>query len=175
MMTLFVGGVHAVGKTFVLKPVCERLGLRHATASQLIKEQRGLSTWTVSRQVDEINENQRALVAAIMRLKLEDSKIVLDGHFVLRRAIKVHEKVGVDTFSQLMLKGVVLLEAPTAVIAERLQQRGDTSWEPSEIELFAQAETENAENICRRLGIPLVKLFVPSEVEVREVVESFMV
>jgi len=107
-MTLFVGGVHAVGKTFVLKPVCGSLGLRHATASQLIREQRGLANWTVSRQVDEIDENQRALVAAIRRLELGNEKVVLDGHFVLRRAPNVHEKIGIDTFAQLMFKAAIL-------------------------------------------------------------------
>lgn len=171
-MTLFVGGVHAVGKTFVLKPVCESLGLRHATASQLIKEQRGLSNWTVSRQVDDIAENQRALVAAVKRLEQGGEKIVLDGHFVLRRGVGVHEKIGAETFVQLMVRGIILLEAPIAIIADRLLQRGDTSWELSEIEVFAQQELEHAEAVCRQLEVPLVRLCSPSELQVREAVEE---
>lgn len=173
-MTLFVGGVHAVGKTFVLKAVCNSLGMRHATASQLIREQRGLANWTVSRRVDEIDENQSALIAAIRRLEIGDEKIVLDGHFVLRRSVNVHEKIDVDTFAQLMLKGVILLEAPTAIIADRLLKRGDSTWEPSEIAAFAQAEWEHAGSVCLQLKVPLVKLCLPSEVEVREAVERLM-
>lgn len=173
-MTLFVGGVHAVGKTFVLKTVCERLRLRHATASQLIREQRGLASWTVSRQVADIDENQAALIAAVRRLELGDEKVVLDGHFVLRRGANVHEKIGVDTFAQLMFKGVILLEAPAGIIADRLLTRGDSTWAPSEIEAFAQAESEHSESVCQQLKIPLVKLFLPSEEEVRETVERLM-
>jgi len=171
-MTLFVGGVHAVGKTFVLKPVCESLGVKHATASQLIKEQRGFSNWTISRQIDDIDENQRALVAAVKRLEHSGEKVVLDGHFVLRRGIGVHEKIDAETFVQLMVRGIILLEAPTAIIADRLLQRGDTTWELSEIEVFAQQELEHAEAVCRQLEVPLVRLCLPSELEVRKAVEK---
>lgn len=37
-MIIFVAGVHGAGKTFATKPACQKLGLVHATASQLIKE-----------------------------------------------------------------------------------------------------------------------------------------
>lgn len=171
---LFVAGVHAVGKTFVLKPVCEGLGVRHATASQLIKEQRGLSNWTTSRQVDDVNENQTALVAAAQRLEQCGGKVVLDGHFVLRRAVGIHEKIGVETFSQLMIRAVILLEATSATVAERLMQRGDTTWDKTEIEIFAQKELEHAEFVCRELGIPLARLLSPPEQEVREIVSKLL-
>lgn len=172
-MTLFVGGVHAVGKTFVLKSVCERLGVRHATASQLIREQRGLASWTDSRQVDGIDENQRALVAAMRRLEECGETVVLDGHFVLRRGVNTHEKIGVETFAQLMLRGAILLEAPSATIADRLRQRGDTTWEQLEIEVFAQKELEHAESICRELRLPLVRLCLPSELEMESTLARF--
>lgn len=167
-MTLFVGGIHAVGKTFVLKPVCDELGVRHATASQLIKEQRGLTNWTVSRQVDDIEDNQRALVAAVRRLEEGGETIVLDGHFVLRRGVNVHEKIGVETFARLMVRGAILLEAPSAIIADRLRQRGDTTWEQSEIQAFAQKEREHAQIVCAALSVPLVTLNSPSVSALRD-------
>jgi adenylate kinase len=158
-MTLFVGGIHAVGKTFVLKPVCEELGVRHATASQLIKEQLGLANWTVSRQVDDIEDNQRALVAAVRRLEEGGETVVLDGHFVLRRGVNVHEQIGVETFAQLMVRGVI--------VADRLRGRGDATWEQSEIAIFAQKELEHAQTVCLELDVPLVRLCSPSMTEVR--------
>lgn len=173
-MTLFVGGVHGVGKTFVLQPVCESLGVRHATASQLIKEQRGLTNWSTSRQVDNIDENQCALVAAVKRLEQCGETIVLDGHFVLRRTVGVHEKIGTETFAQLMIRGVILLEAPSSTIADRLMRRGDTTWERSEIEIFARMELEHAEAVCQQLGVRLVRLCSPSEAKVRETVEKLL-
>jgi len=69
----------------------------------------------------------------------------------------------------------ILLEAPTAIITDRLLNRGDSTWEPAEIEAFAQAESEHAEDVCHRLDVPLVKLCSPSEAEVREAVERLLV
>lgn len=171
-MTIFVGGVHAVGKTFVLKPVCEELGLRHSTASQLIKEQRGLANWSLSRQVNDIEENQHALVAAVRRLKEAGESLVLDGHFVLRQRVGMHEAIGLETFAQLMIQGVILLEAPSTTIATRLMQRGDTTWDPDEIEVFSQRELIHAETVCQELKIPLVKLCLPSEYDVRNAIRE---
>ena len=167
-MTRLVAGVHAVGKTFVLTPVCEALGVRHATASQLIKEQRGLANWTVSRQVNDIDENQRVLITAVRRLESTGNPVVLDGHFVLRRSAGVHEKIGCEIFLQLGIKGVLLLEAPAATILDRLLQRGDSTWGPSEIEAFSRMEHEHAEDVSRQLGCPLVRLHLPAESEVRD-------
>nr|WP_315594767.1 ATP-binding protein [uncultured Cupriavidus sp.] len=169
-MSLFVAGIHAVGKTFGLKPVCESLGLRHATASQLIKEQQGVGNWTMSREVGAIDANQRALVASVQRLQQGGQTIVLDGHFVLRRAVGVHEKIGVDTFSQLAIQGVILLEEATETIAERLMRRGDDTWDRAEIKVFAKLESEHAEFVCSELAIPLVRLSAPTEAALRETV-----
>ena len=173
-MTLFVGGVHAVGKTFSLKPICESLGIRHSTASQLIREQRGTANWSITKQVDDVEENQRALISAVNRIALSGEKLLLDGHFVLRRSVGVHEKIGIETYVQLMIRGVILLEAPSITIAERLHQRGDFTWEISEIELFSQAELEHATTVCKHMKVPLVRLLSPSEQEVREAVTRLM-
>lgn len=173
-MTLFVGGVHAVGKTFALRSVCESLGVRHATASQLIKEQRGFESWTDSKQVNDVEENQRALVAAVARLEDGGESVVLDGHFVLRRGVNVHEAIGVLTFSQLRMRGVILLEAASETVAERLRQRGDASWSPAEIEDLQRRERHHAEAVCRELELPIVCLHMPSTVEVRDVISRML-
>lgn len=162
-MTMFVAGVHAVGKTYLLKPVCEQLGLRHATASQLIREQKGQANWTETRQVDDVDENQRALLSAVQRLKTEGQQLVLDGHFVLRTAVGVHEPIGLTTFFQLQINGVVLLEAPSEVVLSRLIQRGDATWTLSEVEAFSHQEAAHAISICEQLGIPMIRLNMPTK------------
>lgn len=166
-MTLFVGGIHAVGKTFVLKAACAELGVRHVTASQLIREQRGTANWTTSRQVDEVDENQRALVAAVRHLEEQGDRLVLDGHFVLRRGVNIHEKIGTDTFAAIMVRGAILLEAPIATVLKRLQERGDNTWTTQEIDLFAEAERQHGASVCEALGIRLISLSNPSDQDVR--------
>lgn len=167
-MVLFVGGIHAVGKTYVLKPVCERMGLRHATASQFIREQRGRHSWDASRQVNEIDENQIALIEAVEQIDKGGEVLVLDGHFALRKSVNVHEKIGLETFAKLNIRGVVLLEAPSTVVAERLRLRGDATWDLVEIETFALAELGHAQTICGELQFPLIRLYCSTEKEVQD-------
>ncbi|MEK6667661.1 MAG: ATP-binding protein [Pseudomonadota bacterium] len=171
-MTLFVAGVHAVGKTYLLQPVCEQLGYRHATASQLIREQRGQSNWTVSRQVGSVDENQLALVAAVDRLRAEGQTLVLDGHFVLRVGVNQHQVIEMDVFSKLQLKGVLLLEAPSDVVAERLAHRGDDTWTLDEIARFAEQERAHAQAVCRHLGVPLVSWTMPTLAQATQALRS---
>jgi adenylate kinase len=160
-MTIFVAGIHAVGKTYLLKPLCEQLGFWHATASQLIKAQRGQANWTASRQVTGVEDNQRALVAAVQRLKSEGHTLVLDGHFVLRLAQHKHQAIEPDTFAQLQVQGVLLLEAPTHVVLQRLAQRGDDTWTKEEVDTFAHQEREHANAVCAQLNVPLKCLNMP--------------
>lgn len=173
-MTLFVGGIHAVGKTFVLKAACAKLGLRHATASQLIREQRGNANWTTSRQVAEVDENQRALVAAVRHLEEQGDGLVLDGHFVLRRGVNIHEKIGIETFAALTVRCAILLEAPIPTVLKRLQERGDNTWTTQEIDLLAEAERQQAACVCEALGIPLISLSSPSDQDVSQAIMQLL-
>ena len=69
-MTTFIAGIHGVGKTYLAKPAAVRLGMTYATASQLIREERGRASWDASKMVDDVASNQAALVAAVSRIKV---------------------------------------------------------------------------------------------------------
>lgn len=161
-MTIFVAGVHAVGKTYLAKPACEALGFRYATASQLIREERGLKSWNANKVVSEVEQNQAALVAAVQRIKQSGLTLVLDGHFALRKAMGIHERLPESVFRDLGCSGTVLLSCPISVIADRLAARGDESWTTNEIAAFAAAEQQHAETISAALAIPLVTLEMPT-------------
>ena len=68
-MTTFIAGIHGAGKTHLAKPAAARLAMTYATASQLIRDERGRASWSMSKVVDELAENQAALVAAVSRVK----------------------------------------------------------------------------------------------------------
>lgn len=171
-MTLFVGGVHAVGKTTALAQACSFLGIKHATASQLIKEYRGNANWSETRQVSSVDENQRTLIAAIKQMQHEGAKLVVDGHFVLRKAPEIHQEIAVDVFSELGLRGILLLEAPSQLIHDRLLARGDLTWTLTEIEEFARRESEHASAVSLALNISLTKITLPSPSEMKSVLAT---
>lgn len=164
-MTIFVAGIHGVGKTYLAKPAASLLGLKYATASQLIREERGHASWDSSKRVDEVQDNQAALIAAVARLKAEGQSLILDGHLVLRTAVEQHERLPHSVFRDLGCSTIILITSPTSLVLDRLAARGDSSWSKAEVASFESEESEHANAVAKSLEIPLVKLDQPSAVE----------
>ncbi|WP_182345394.1 ATP-binding protein [Comamonas koreensis] len=165
-MTIFVAGVHGAGKTFATKPACKNLGLVHATASQLIQEERGQATWDRMKVVSDVDRNQAALISAVRRIRASGSTLVIDGHFVLRRAPGIHERLPIDVFRALECSSVLLIRSPVPVLLERLHARQDMSWSEAELADFNKAEDSHSVEVTEILGIPFKTLDSPSPQEV---------
>lgn len=166
-MTLLVAGCHGVGKTYLAKPVAQQLGLRYATASQLIREERGRATWTTTRQVTEIDENQAALVRAVTRILSDGERLLLDGHLVLRSRPHEHQRLDPEVFRGLQCRRIVVLTAPAPVLLSRLIARGDETWTEEEVVSISNAELEHGKLVAASLGVPLVALDAPDADEFR--------
>ena len=164
-MTTFIAGIQGVGKTYLAKPAATRLGMTYATASQLIREERGRATWSVSKLVDEVAQNQAALLAAVGRIKAGGESLLLDGHFVLRKATNEHERLPEAVFRDLGCTAVVLLGSSAQVVRNRLSDRGDDSWSEAEVIAFARAEADHAVSVCALLAVPLITLDAPTPAE----------
>lgn len=165
-MTIFVAGVHGAGKTFATKPACQKLGLLHATASQLIKEERGQTTWDGGKVVSDVDQNQAALISAVRRIRESGATLVIDGHFVLRRSPGKHERLPIDVFRALECSSVLLIRSTVPVLLERLRTRQDMSWTDVELAEFSNAEDVHSAEVARVLGIPLKSLDSPTAQEV---------
>ncbi|WP_432729694.1 ATP-binding protein [Variovorax sp. W6] len=173
-MTIFIAGVHGVGKTYLAKQATLRLGLKYATASQLIREERGHTSWNSSKQVDEVAANQAALVAAVTRIKADKQALVLDGHLVLRKDVGQHLRLPDSVFHDLGCTSIILLACPTPVVLERLVARGDNSWDEAEMASFARAEAEHAAFVASSLRIRLIELKSPSIDEFDEALKQVL-
>lgn len=164
-MTIFIAGVHGVGKTYLAKPAAARLALRYATASQLIREERGHASWDAAKKVDEVADNQAALIKAVERINACGQTLLLDGHLVLRKAVGEHERLPDAVFRDLGCSAIILLTCPVSTVLKRLSARGDVSWSEGEMRAFANAEHEHAETVASALHIPLTVLKTPSNDE----------
>jgi len=164
-MTVFVAGIHGVGKSYLAEPVAARLGLKYARASQLIRDERKYLSWGESKIVNETVENQAALVRAVQRVKASSASLILDGHFVLRKAVNEYERIPENVFRDLACSAVILLTCPITTTLSRLRARGDDSWTEVELGAFSQAESEHASSVCESLMIPLVELHSPTSEE----------
>lgn len=161
-MTILVAGAHGVGKTFLAKPAGERLGFRYATASQLIRDERGHATWTETRQVTQIDENQFALARSVARILDSGEQLLLDGHLVLRGRPNEHHRLAESVFRSLRCRRIIILTAPIDVLLSRLRARGDETWTAGELAAFSEAEIEHGEAVAAQLGIDVVILSSPA-------------
>lgn len=169
-MIIFVAGIHGVGKTFLGAPAAQQLGIRHATASQLIREERGLQSWGADKRVSGLDENQAALISATKRLRYSGQKLLLDGHFVLRGINGEFNEIDPQVFRGLQIGAVLLLEADIDVVIERLGARGDTSWTSSELRTLAECEEMHARRVSSALGIAFRNLHAPSKSQFGEMI-----
>jgi adenylate kinase len=171
-VTVLVAGAHGVGKTFLAKPTADRLGLRYATASQLIREERGQVTWTESRQVTQIDENQIALTRAVVRILDSGEQLLLDGHLVLRSRPNEHRRLAESVYRNLRCRRIIILTASVDVLMARLRMRGDETWTAAELEAFSEAELQHGAAVAASLGIKLVTLGSPSGTEFEAAVKA---
>jgi|SRR5690554_340981 len=162
-MVIFLAGVHGVGKTFLGEPTAKLLGFQYATASSLIRrELAGKQNWAENKRTKNMDDNQEALISSVSKIvKKSQKSLVLDGHFVLRDEHGSLISLSSDIFKRLGVSYVILLEAPSATVAERLLVR-EAPQPLEDIAALAEAECKNAENICNELNIPLIKLLSPS-------------
>jgi len=172
-MVIFVAGVHGVGKTYLCERVAAATGIKHSSASSLIKSELNSQNWNSSKLVSDIDSNQIALTKAVKNLTSNGEVLLLDGHFVLKSAEGQLSEIEEGTFQDLSLSAVVLIEAPTGVVKHRLSLR-DKNFSAGDISTFLEAEKERAIYISNLLKIPITTLSQPTEQVFQEVISNIL-
>lgn len=174
MSVIFLAGVHGVGKGFLGTPVAKALEISHFTASQLIREEKGLATWGRDKKTSELDDNQLALIRAVSQKRLIHPSILLDGHFVLRNEQGILTPLETMVFRELHLTGVILLTEESNIIASRLAMRDKGETDLSTISELAEAESARARAVCHELGLPLTVIHSPTEESVSVAIGRFI-
>ncbi len=152
---IFVSGIHGVGKTFFANQVKEQLGIATYSASQLITEKRSRG-FAANKIVEDIDENQLYLLAAIDELRDKGEEFILDGHFCLLKGDGFISRIPMNTFTSLKPDKIVLLTEHPAVIAARRLKRDGIVVKESDIDSFQREEMSYAEEVARELGVELI-------------------
>lgn len=161
-MNIFVAGIHGVGKTYLASRAAPMVGMVHTSASKLIKEERALHTWSNDKRVSDVKENQIALAAAVRRHNELGKNLVLDGHFVLLGSNREMIPLEDDVFGSLPLRGVILIETDSTIIAQRIEERDQRKESIEHLNAFMKVERDQALRVCSSLNIPLTILTSPS-------------
>ncbi|MCO7544672.1 ATP-binding protein [Stutzerimonas nitrititolerans] len=159
-MTIFVAGVHGVGKSYLCQKYVQDHDVLHESASSLIRKERSHVDWSVDKKVADVDDNQVALNSAVKRILAAGHSLLLDGHFVLIDRQCNFTRIPSSVFNDLCITGVILIEADPDVISNRLKNRDAT---PSAVNIadFINAEREQAQKVCREIGAPLKILASP--------------
>lgn len=174
MSVIFLAGVHGVGKGYLGSLVSGSLDIQHLTASQLIREEKGLASWRRDKAVTDADDNQSALIRALERKRESERTLLLDGHFVLRASNGDVIRLEQGVFADLKLAGAILLCDAPEKIAERLLLRDGVYTSPDSIEVLAAEEEAHAREVCGALGISLKVLVAPTEVCLAEAIRDLV-
>lgn len=172
-MNILVAGIHGVGKSYLASQVAASLGLLHTSASKLIKDELGATTWTAGKVVADVAGNQIALARAVKKHNETGARLLIDGHFVLYGSETSLVEVPHESFRDLHLSGVILLDAPADVVQQRVLNRDGRLIAIPEIVRLADAERERARAVCTLLSLPLEILESPSDDELRAAINLF--
>lgn len=152
---IFVGGVHGVGKTHFSSSVTAALAFSSYSASDLIRKYKQAPA-DQQKRVADINQNQTALLSAIELYTPPNSRFLLDGHFCLLDSAGLVQRVPVDVFEMLQLRGIILLRDDPLLISERRHARDRHSMPPEFIAQFQINEELAAKDASVCTGVPLL-------------------
>lgn len=167
---IFVGGVHAVGKSRFAEYVKkDNDSVNLLSASEILK-------WKDSKEkeVENVGINQNLLVENLQRLVDIDKPYLLDGHFCLMNSNGEIERVPMRTFQDINPEMIILLVEDVEVILKRLKDRDDKKYDPQLIELLCENEYSWAHDVADYLGVDIYTIKVSEYEKVKPVISDFV-
>ena len=157
-LSIFVGGVHGVGKTTFINKVLSSLGFACFTASNLIKRHKLVIR--KDKVVSDVAGNQTGLIIESTKESSKHRLYAIDGHFTLLSKERNVQPISIEVFSALKLDCLLLLCASCEEIQSRMSSRDGMKWPKALIRSFMREEERQAETVARKLHIPLLKLAI---------------
>lgn len=155
MSLFFFGGIHGAGKSTLCEALRGPLNAVHVRASDLIgyaPEPDDL----MRKSVVDVSANQQLALSSLRPFLNSTHTILLDGHYCLVRRDATIATVPLDVFEQIRPLGLVLVEAPSNVVKQRLERREQSSkYQIEFLARLAKAEREQAEFVSSSLNVPL--------------------
>lgn len=155
-ITVFIGGVHGVGKTMFLDGVLKPLGFATFSASDLIKRHKQMIR--KDKTVSDIAGNQKSLIVESSKEAARHRLYALDGHFTLLSSEREVQPIPIEVFASLNPNCMILLLDSCEQIQMRLMARDGTKWSKALINSFLREEDRQATKVAASLRIPLFRV-----------------
>lgn len=154
MKTIFISGIHGVGKSYICGIINKELGISHYSASSLIREYRE-DLVAANKAVQNIKVNQSALVEQYHKLK-DENLIIMDGHTCLLKDGLQSERIPMAVFEALDICALVYVSAPVETIVERIKKRDGILHDTNRIEELLNDECSYCQEIAKHLSVPMI-------------------
>ena len=167
---IFVGGVHAVGKTtFARRVKADNDIITLLPASDIIK-------WNDPKQkkVEDVHETQNLLVENLQKLVDIDKPYLLDGHFCLMNSKGEVCRVPMQTFQDINPEMIFLLIEDYDVIMNRLMCRDNMKYKPDIIKSLCEIEFSWAHDVANKLGVEIFTIKASEYEQVKYVISDFV-
>lgn len=171
---IFIAGIHGVGKSTLCKSVIDPMGVKHLTASEIIKKYRQVQIENKTKYAANIDENQITLIEGLHQESIDEAVIVLDGHFALLN--EQGDIIAIDTtiFSQLSLSAIALIIDEPAKIEERLLSRDGKGYGVNHLSKMQDVEFQQAKEVAHALDIPLLTIDFRTEDDPSSILAKFL-
>jgi len=156
MKTVFVSGIHGVGKNYLCDHIVGVLGIPHYGASALIREFNA-SLVVTDKSVKDVSVNQDALVYQYKQLPAAPI-ILMDGHTcLLKNGIEI-ERIPLSTFEQLDICSIILVSAPIGTVIERMKNRDGVAHNEVLIRQMLDVEQQYSNEIAKHLHVQMLEV-----------------
>ena len=156
MGTIFVAGVYGVGKSTLCESLSLKLNIPAFSAGDLISRVNG-EVYGANKAVKDKNYNQIVLEHEIHRILVNQSRILLAGHFNIFDREQNVIMLPVGVFKQLQIDLILLLESECEQIWENLKKRDNSVYRIESIRKLIDSERlvagRVAEDICKPLVV----------------------
>ncbi len=151
---IFIAGVYGVGKSTLCEKISQLTSLSFYSAGDLISEQVE-ETYGANKNVRNKERNQNVLIECINKKMIEESAIMLAGHFCILGNDNKPVELPADVYEKMNLSSIILLEAPSCKIIKHLEKRDNKKYSRELIDDFIVLERKRAMQISRTLNVPL--------------------
>jgi len=156
--TIFVAGVHAVGKTSMCDAYTQKTDFVHKSAGQLIKEAKANAIEAHTKSVKDIAGNQELLIEAVDATRASGKHLLLDGHFAILNSDNIPTAIETNVFAELKIDAVVVITDDVNAITERIVKRDGVLINASDINLFQSVELQRAKQVAEELNLPFYEI-----------------
>jgi len=161
---IFIGGIHGVGKTTLCEELKKKVGIRHYSASSLIKTLKNDDEDDFNKQVKNITGNQKLLITAIIKYVDRSSPYLLDGHFCLLDTNNIINNVPIVTFKDISPAGIILLHDSIENIQNKIMGRDGKKYESDLLLQFQDGEIKYSKEVADKMKIPYISFNVLDDV-----------